>query len=210
MAGIPGKKPLCATRPNCASEIMHTSAFWAPACTRATGGPPAKSLTARPLGLYARPPRQNFRRRGPARPRNRNFALRRFHVGRPSAARSGRPGPPICSRGLRYRSQGWCECEKNRLHAYIFMGRGASAKHPDRGAASRAKSAGPIVAPTGRSAIISPEATSTGRSAPRVEVFSTDTRTLFAQPNRPITSPLRRLGPSPWDPGPGAGRIDRP
>ena len=44
------------------------------------------------------------------------------------------------------------------------------------GDARRAKSAGPLGAPTGRSAIISPEATSTGRSAPRVEIFSVDPR----------------------------------
>ena len=100
----------------------------APGPYGAAGGSPAKSLHVRPLGLYVRPPRQNFRRRGPARQRNHDFALRRFHVGRPGAARSGRPGPPICSRGLRYRPHDWCECEKNRLHAYIFMGRGASAR----------------------------------------------------------------------------------
>ena len=89
----------------------------------ATGGPPAKSLTVRPLGLYARPPRQNFRRRGPARPRNRNFALRRFHVGRPCVALSGRPGATICRRGLRYRPQGWREFEKNRLRGpHFFLG----------------------------------------------------------------------------------------
>ena len=45
-----------------------------------------------------------------------------------------------------------------------------------RGAARRAKSAGPIVAPTGRSVIISPEATTAGRTPPRVEIFSVDAR----------------------------------
>ena len=102
-----------------------------------------------------------------------------------------------------------CFCGPNLARGWHRI-RSWAAKRPDRGAARRAKSTGPLGAPTGRSAIISPEATSTGRSAPRVKVFSTDTRTLFAQPNRPISSPLRRLGPSPWDPGPGAGQIDRP
>ena len=68
-----------------------------------------------------RPPRQKFRRRGPARPRNRNFALRRFHVGRPCVARSGRPRTPICSRELRYWPQGWREFEKNRLRGPPFF-----------------------------------------------------------------------------------------
>ena len=51
-----------------------------------------------------------------------------------------------------------------------------SPKHSYRGAARRAKSAGPIVAPTGRSVIISPEATTAGRTPPRVEIFSVDAR----------------------------------
>ena len=61
--------------------------------------------------------------RGPARPRNRNFALRRIYVGRPCAALSGRPGATICRRGLRYRPQGWREFEKNRLRGpHFFLG----------------------------------------------------------------------------------------
>ena len=67
----------------------------APGPYGAAGGPPAKSLHVRPLGLYVRPPRQNFRRRGPARQRNHDFALRRFHVGRPCAALSGPPGKRV-------------------------------------------------------------------------------------------------------------------
>ena len=44
------------------------------------------------------------------------------------------------------------------------------AKRPDRGDARRAKSASPIVAPTRRSAIISPGATPEGPSPPRDEI----------------------------------------
>ena len=79
-----------------------------------------------------------------------------------------------------------------------------STKYPDRGAARRAKSVGPIVAPTGRSAIISPEATSTGRSAPRVEIFSVDPRP-FCRADKSADF-FAAPAPRAVSFGPGAGR----
>ena len=68
-----------------------------------------------------------------------------------------------------------CFCGPNLARGWHRI-RSWAAKRPDRGAARRAKSAGPIVAPTGRSVIISPEATTAGRTPPRVEIFSVDAR----------------------------------
>ena len=84
------------------------------------------------------------------------------------------------------------------------------AKRPDRGDARRAQSASPFVSPTRRSAIISPGATSTGRTPPRDEIFVSAAPTLYVFPSPSISSPRRRLGPSPLDRGPGVGRSDRP
>ena len=46
--------------------------------------------------------------------------------------------------------------------------------------------------------------------APRDEFPSTVTRRFVVFPSPPISSPRRRLGPSPLDRGPGVGRSDRP
>ena len=68
-----------------------------------------------------------------------------------------------------------CFCGPNLARGWHRI-RSWAAKRPDRGAARSTKSAGPIVAPTGRSVIISPEATTAGRTPPRVEIFSVDAR----------------------------------
>ena len=75
------------------------------------------------------------------------------------------------------------------------------AKRPDRGDARRAKTAGPIVGPTGRSAIISPETTSAGRTPPRVEIFSIDPSHLATITDRLLRPPRRPADPNEWPRG---------